>query len=871
MPAMALRLFTSVRGRLLGLLTGLFAIYLAAILGLYAYLLGHERQQASERALDFARSFAAEYERQFGEARELLEVLATLPPADGTNPAACGELLAGLTRIHPQLMNLAVLDGAGGIRCAATMPERAQDLAAIPAVRRAIDGGRLAATTLQHGPVHGKPAVVLARPAAISAGKVRRVVLASLDLEAMNRRFAASVPPGAVLRILDHDGVFLVRQPEPECCLGRSGLNLFGIREALAGGRPHLGESPWMDEVIRVHADVPLGGDTKSGAGAEGVVSVGIPVDLVQAPANRALAGGILSLLLLSALLYALAWTGSNRYLLRPIGLLAAASRRLRAGDLASRVSLPEYGGEFAELEAAFNDMAGTLAANRLELEADRRRLQLAASVFDHAREAIFVTDAEGGILAVNKRFSEITGYGAEEAIGRNPSLLRSGRHDDAFYRAMWQALADGGHWSGDVWNRRKDGTIYPEWLSITAVRDEQGRTTNYSAVFTDLSRRRELENRLRENEARLTTLIEAIPDPVFLKDGENRWCLINQAAQRLFGLDDARWQGRHDAELALLQPGRSGEHMACHASDEQAWRNGRLSRFTEVFQSENEDNRIFDVIKVPLFGEGGRRSGLVVIGRDVTDQKKHEHALLHLNEELERRVAERTGALLSANRELEAFSYSVSHDLRAPLRAINGFSRLIEEECAGQLDETGRHYLDRVRSGAERMGALIDDLLALSRLSRQEMKTGPVNLSALAAGIARELEAGEPGRRVEWQIAADVTAKGDAGLLAAALQNLLGNAWKYSSKRERSRIEFGAGEENGQPVYFVRDNGAGFDMAYADKLFGAFQRLHAPDEFPGTGIGLATVARIVQRHGGTIRAESAPDRGATFRFTLAP
>lgn len=220
-------------------------------------------------------------------------------------------------------------------------------------------------------------------------------------------------------------------------------------------------------------------------------------------------------------------------------------------------------------------------------------------------------------------------------------------------------------------------------------------------------------------------------------------------------------------------------------------------------------------------------------------------------------------------NSELESFSYSVSHDLRAPLRAIDGFSNLIEKDYAAQLDERGQNYFKRVCAGAARMGNLIDDLLNLSRISRQETRNGVVDLSALAREMADELQAGEPGRAVDWVIAEGVQITGDPGLFKIVLQNLIGNAWKYSARCERPRIEFGVAEKNGGRNYFVRDNGVGFDMTYVGKLFKVFQRLHAAGDFPGTGIGLATVARIIHRHGGEVRAEGKVNEGATFSFTL--
>lgn len=242
---------------------------------------------------------------------------------------------------------------------------------------------------------------------------------------------------------------------------------------------------------------------------------------------------------------------------------------------------------------------------------------------------------------------------------------------------------------------------------------------------------------------------------------------------------------------------------------------------------------------------------------------------LVEMIDRLEERVQERTQQLEAANRELEAFSYSVSHDLRAPLRSIEAFSEMLEEDYRDRLDATGVDYLRRVRKASERMGLLIEDLLQLSRVSRGELRQETVDLTRLARAIVYELQQTQPDRRVRVEIADGLQARGDPRLLEVALDNMLGNAWKYTGKREDACIELGELEQDGQRVFYVRDNGTGFDMARADKLFIPFQRLHSAEEFPGTGIGLATVQRIIQRHGGAVWAESEVDRGATFYFRL--
>ena len=250
-------------------------------------------------------------------------------------------------------------------------------------------------------------------------------------------------------------------------------------------------------------------------------------------------------------------------------------------------------------------------------------------------------------------------------------------------------------------------------------------------------------------------------------------------------------------------------------------------------------------------------------------EAERQKAAVEELNAELERRVLGRTAELQAANKELESFSYSVSHDLRSPLRSIDGFSKALLEDYSDRLDDEGVGYLRRVRAASQRMGQLIDDLLKLSRITRSEMSREQVDLSAAARAVVGELRKAQPGRRVTCRIAEGVTADGDGRLLRVALENLLSNAWKFTANRQDALIEFGATERDGRPVYFVRDNGAGFDMAYAGKLFGAFQRLHAMTEFEGTGIGLSIVQRVVRRHGGDVWAEAAVGEGATFFFTL--
>jgi PAS domain S-box-containing protein len=374
----------------------------------------------------------------------------------------------------------------------------------------------------------------------------------------------------------------------------------------------------------------------------------------------------------------------------------------------------------------------------------------------------------------------------------------------------------------------------------------------------------------LTDSEARFRTIIEASPVPMVLTGDLGDISYVNAAFTRTFGyvLSDIPTVADWWPKAYPDEQYREWVATTWQAHVEKAKCDGvRFEPIEAVVQCKDGSTRTVLGEASPL-GDSFGETYLATL-YDITERKEAEAKIRRFSAELEQSVKERTHDLQVTNSELESFAYSVSHDLRAPLRAIEGFSSLLETEYAATLDDRARNYFKRIRGGATRMGVLIDDLLNLSRLSRQEMRRGPVDLSALAREVAEELKRTEPTRRVEWVIAPQATATGDLGLLRVVMQNLIGNAWKYSSRREVSRIEFGICEHGGSPAFFVRDNGEGFDMAYADKLFGAFQRLHSPAEFPGTGIGLATVKRIIHRHGGEVAAQARINEGATFYFTL--
>ncbi len=401
--------------------------------------------------------------------------------------------------------------------------------------------------------------------------------------------------------------------------------------------------------------------------------------------------------------------------------------------------------------------------------------------------------------------------------------------------------------------------------LEITVKKRTADLSRTNKSLQSEVLTRKQIEKSLRETRDYLENLLNYANAPIIVWDPANKIIRFNHAFERLTGYSSTEVIGQ---TLELLFPATSREELLIKITNTlkgEHWESVEIP----ILQK-NGQTRMVLWNSANTYAEDGKTlQSTIAQGVDITERKKAEQKVRQLNQQLDQRVKDRTAQLAAANEELEAFAYSVSHDLRAPLRAMDGFSNALKTSYPEKLDEQGQHYLTRIQAASHEMGQLIEDLLNLSRVTRSELKQQAIDLSGMARAITAGLKTQFPERDVVFEISDKMNISGDTNLFKIVLENLINNAFKFTSTRARAHIEVGTEEQKGRQVYFVRDNGVGFDMAYTNKLFVPFQRLHAKQEFPGTGIGLVTVKRIITRHRGRIWAEAGVDQGATFYFTI--
>jgi PAS domain S-box-containing protein len=474
----------------------------------------------------------------------------------------------------------------------------------------------------------------------------------------------------------------------------------------------------------------------------------------------------------------------------------------------------------------------------------------------------------EERVTYINPIATDLTGYSPEEFY-QNQALIC-----EYLFNPVWkdcldeqlQKLLNGEmHPYYEYQIRNKSGEARWVQLRVVVVENESGQPVSIEGILIDQTENYLSKQALQESEIRFRSIIENSDVGYFFIDIDGIIRDVNPAWIRLYRYDSADEVLGHNYSEIQVEDDLERAHEIVDGIV-----NGDPSSLSGEFSRKCKDGSIgyqtFSIRPVNRLEKVIGYEGFII---DTTARKLAEEAIRDLNADLEKRVKERTAQLEAANQGLEAFSYSVSHDLRAPLRSIDGFSQILLTDYANQLDETGKGYINRIVTACQKMKQLIDDLLNLSRVSRAELDRTRVNLSEMVTKITNNLTESRPDRQIKWDITPDIFVNGDKRLLEVALGNLLNNAFKFTSLQSTAHIEFGIKEVNDQVVYYVRDDGVGFDMAYVDKLFGAFQRLSSASSFEGTGIGLTIVQRIIIRHEGRVWAEGAINQGTTFYFTL--
>ena len=834
-----------------------------------------ERAEASLRALA---GLAAAHQEQYIEgARQMLTAVALASPLFLDDSRECESYFRLLEGSDQRYANFGLLDTAGYLTCRASRtaaPVYAGDRAYF---QNAISTGKFSVGHYMVGRATGKPSLAFGMPVHRRNGSLRGVIFTSLDLAAADQQLRKlNIPAEFTLLVLDRKGVVLAsagQSPQPP---GREVTDAY-LRRHVAPASFQLDQ---VDDDLGghwVYAMEPVGRPGEGGV----LVAARMSRDELLVSSMERLRQQLIALVLIAGLAAAGAWVFGDRVLAAPLNRLLRRVGALQREELRLDAQPPPRGlRELRELEQRFNDMARWLMERSVmrdaaltEMSAQRNLL---TSVFDSLSEGVLVSDARGfyihtnaaamriapGVARINREkdpldvssrdygFFHLDGVTPIAAWERPTARALRGEHVDAFrhmYRGIWS-----------------DGIEKIVQSSARPLRGEDGQVVGCVLVVSDITSAWRADQALRDSERRYRTLFESNPHPMWVYDLQTRRFLtVNDAAVAHYGYTRAEFLGM---TLEDIRPAEDVPALKAALAEQDA---APLSRAREWRHRLKDGSIIMVEISSHVLEFDGRPARMV-LAHDITERVRVQEAMRHLNETLEQRVAERTSELALANRELESFSYSVSHDLRAPLQVIDGFGRALSTRYAGALDTQAQHYLARIRANTAQMSQLIDDLLSLARVTRTEITAEPLDLAPRAHNVVEQLRALHPDHAVQVEIDPAIPCVGDARLLTVVLENLIGNAWKFSAKTSAPLIRVGSRKgDSGEPVFFVADNGAGFDMAYADKLFKAFQRLHAVSEFAGTGIGLATVHRIVARHGGRVWAESTPGHGATFMFTL--
>ena len=868
-----------------GLRAALIMLVLIAIAPVFAVVVQaslSEQKSRLERAESNLKTVvelsAAHQERLVEGARQMLTAIAHSPPVYQDDVQACANYMRKLQVGYPTAFGtFGLIDASGHLTCRATAPATAVVSSDRLFFRTAVETGRFSVGEFTLSRASGRPVLTFGMPVyREDGGALRGVVYVALDVAQADEQLRKlTIPQDMALLVLDAQGVVLAAAGTATLGVGARLPDGF-LRQAIAKGAARLERSAPGNGDYWLFALQPVGRPGEARLFVAGLTSH----DEVLAPATRRLQQQLTALTVIALFGAAAAWAFGDRVFARPLGRLIKRVNALTREEL--RLDAPAVGAagvrELADLDLRFHEMARNLAERSIQRDGAMAEMShqttLLESVLSSMAEGVLVIDPQGRFLHVNDAATRI--------LPGLPVLNRQRRPAAAFPSTLGVYETDGKtpiapeQWpaSQALLGRSVENYRYLVHGPLSAgaqkiisgnarpILAPSGQPSGAVVVFTDITAAWHAQESLRESERRYRTLFEANPHPMWVFDVQTkRFLTVNDAAVEHYGYSREQFLAM---TISDIRPEQDVEPL-----DMALATLGALS-LPSTWRHRLRDGRLIDVEISSHAMDYDGRPARMVLALDVTLRRSAEEAMRELNETLERRVGERTRELRMANKELESFSYSVSHDLRAPLQAIDGFGRALLTRHSGEMGPQARHYLDRIRENTSHMSGLIDDLLLLARVTRAEISVEPVDLGARAAQIVERLRQRFPDREVTVEIAPDLHAEGDPRLLSIVLENLIENAWKFTGRTDQPRIQIGrAPGAGGEEVFFVSDNGAGFDMAYVNKLFTPFQRLHAVTEFEGTGIGLATVNRVIVRHGGRVWARAVPGGGATFEFSL--
>jgi len=821
----------------------------------FAYDIYHQAQTGFERArgevLQLARISAADAQGYFARSEQRLGDISRRVEVGSLDPARCSLLFSDAEALRREYAGLAVVDRDGRLACLANaVTDRPVDglTAARPLLALAEGPARLLVGAPVKAETPRKWLLPLAYPIRGGDGRAAGMVIAAAHLEMFQSLVSTlELPDPPIWMIIKEEGLVVASSREPDRFIGQSRRDDELFR-AIIAQRSGVLRGASSDGVERIYGFHPV-------AGTDWLAVVGLDVEpILGRVASSALKHGAYGLGVL-ALALALAFALGRR-IAGPIAALAKAAHAFGEGRRDARATVCGSR-ESAEVAVQMNRMFDSLA------ERERSLLETQGTL-DGLLESMsrvlwsFAPDLSA-IYFASESCRKLFGHDAAEFRARPRLWLELMHPDDRRQaEAMMDRIVLSG--SGVIEYRvtRPDGEI--RWIEVRwrHAPAQDNKPARLDGIAADITERKQAEDENRQ----LLTIVEQSLNEIYVFDATTlRYDYANSGALHNIG-----YSFRH---LRLLTPLDLMPHYT----------EGSLVRLIRQLLEKQKSQLVFETIHrrsdgsdypaevhLQVVEREGRWKCLAVV-IDISERQQAQMEIMKLTSSLERRVGERTAELAQANAELESFIYSISHDLRTPLRAINGYATILADEQKDRLEPEARDMLRSIARGAVRMGELIDDLLMFSRVGRGDLNRIEVDMEAMARTIVEELHAVNPMARVT--IKAMPAPLADPALLRQVMLNLIGNAFKFTTKRDDASVEIGATQEGGATVYYVHDNGAGFDPGHAGKLFGVFQRLHQETEFPGTGVGLAIVKRIVERHGGRVWAEASPGKGATFRFTL--